>query len=605
MSFHVRITHPDGTQSYQTVDAAEFWVGAGEGDWAVRLALAGLRGRLARLRVRSGAVEVCAEPGLPIQAASGRVGQRFVPLLEGERLSIGDHGLEFRWDDQEPEFASYATEELGAAAADEELAQWFESSMALADRLEGVREFDELAAVSLEAVLATTAADRCFVQMDIEGEEPREWFLSRKGGSQAFGVSRSLVERVRREEGVVFVPRSASDPAVAGLSSVRREGISASLVVPLRALGRSVGVLYADCIESQRSLGPADFQKAALLGRMLAGAIGNRRLVRSVLEGDPTLPDALRSRSPACKDMIEKARLFAPTDYTILIRGETGSGKEVMARALHDISSRATRSFVAVNSAAIADQLMESELFGHVKGSFTGAVGDREGFFVAAQGGTLFLDEIGDMNLDLQAKILRALETREVTPVGGTSSVRVDVRILAATHRDLEDMVRQGTFREDLYYRLRELEIRLPPLRERSEDILDFAERFLAEAAAELGLGGEPRFASDARSKMLEHEWRGNIRELKHAIRTACLRAAGGEVRTEHLELMARSTMDAAPDRPAPQPDGTWKEHLDDQERDALKLTLEQAGGNLTKAAMLFGLPRTTYRERLLKHGLL
>ena len=608
MSFLVRIREADAAAQFVEVDTASFWIGAGPGSGAVELAVPELRGPLVEVRGSPAAIEVRAEPGLPIEveAAGCRIGARYEPILEGEPLRVGTFWIDVQWRESEPVLTSLDTAALVPHSSSEDLAQWFESLMALADRLDGVRDLDELVCTTLEAVLKTTGADRCYVAIDSVGEEPGEWFQSHVGGNQEFGVSRSLIKRVRSSEGVVFVPESSSDPEVAGLLSVRREGISSSLAVPLRALGGSVGVLYADCIEPGRSLRPADFQKAALLGRMLAGAIGNRKLVRSVLDRD--LPLALRSRSPACKDMIEQARLFAPTDYTILIRGETGAGKEVMARGLHELSNRASGPFVAVNCAAIPTQLMESELFGHVKGSFTGAVTDREGFFVAAQKGTLFLDEIGDMEIDLQAKILRALEAREVTPVGGSKNVPVDVRILAATHRDLEGMVEAGDFREDLYYRLRELEVRIPPLRERPEDILQLAEQFVAEAAAELSVRS-PSLAPDAVRLILEHSWKGNVRELRHAVRTALLRARTGELRAEHLELaqsrVTASSSDTSSTEPQEDDSTSWKERLDEQEREALRRTLEQAGGNLTKAAAAFGLARTTYRERLLRFGLL
>ncbi|MFQ5504818.1 MAG: sigma 54-interacting transcriptional regulator [Planctomycetota bacterium] len=603
MAYDVLLSDPRGPDVRKTVSEEEFWIGAGSGDWAFGLPVDGIRGPLVEVRHGAEGVEVRAEPGLPVsvRTVAGELGTRFEPLLEGEDLWVGDLRVAIRWTPVEPKLRGFDTAFLKEASSSSELLDWFESFMSLADHMDGVRDVEDLAEVSLRAVLETTGADRVFLQLDCEGEAPREWFRSRRGGTAPFGVSRSTVARVRTQEGVVFVPESSADPVVAGLVSVRREGISSSLAVPLRALGRSVGVLYADCVEPGSSLKTGDFRVAAVLGRMLASAVGNRNLMHSVIGGDSELPEALQTRSPAYRDVVEKARLFAPTDYKILIRGETGSGKDELARALHRISERAKGPFIAVNSAAIPAQLMESQLFGHVKGSFTGATSDREGFFVAADRGTLFLDEIGDMEPDLQSKILRVLETREVTPVGGTKSRQVDVRILAATHQNLEQMVEEKTFREDLYYRLKELEIRIPPLRQRPEDILSLAEGFLEEAASELPFGGRPRLHAEAARFLMEHPWRGNVRELRHAIRTALLRAGGEELLEEHFELLPSEEKEDDHMADA----ANWRERLELTERKALQETLDQAGGNLTKAAKLFGLPRTTYREKLLKHGLL
>ncbi len=633
MVFFLRIQRSGDEPRFERVEASSFWLIASSALRSlddVGIEVEGVRGRLVEFVEVDSVPSVRAEPGLPVHVATaaGEVGARFEPLLDGEGLVVGPYRIDVRIVDDgvaadaggseqersEPRIRPVAT--VADLQASSDLGSWFDALMALADRLDGIREVEELAHVVLEGVLESTGADRAFVLVETPGEEPREWFRSRQGGERPFGVSRSLVARVRREHGVVFVPESASDPSVSGLLSVRREGISSSLAVPLRALGANVGVLYADCIEAGSSLRAEDFQKAALLGRMFASAVGSRALVRSVLEDGAELPPGLQSASPACRRLMENARLFAPTDYTILIRGETGAGKEVTARALHAISRRANGPFVPVNCAAIPAQLMESELFGHVKGSFTGADVDRAGFFVAADGGTLFLDEIGDMERELQAKMLRVLETKEVTPVGGTKARRVDVRILAATHRDLEAMVREDAFREDLYFRLRELELNIPALRERREDIARFAEAFAVEAARELSLQ-KPHLSAEFLQVLAEHPWRGNVRELRAAMRTAVLRAQGAPLEARHLELRQREAVVAEPAHekngapvdgasgPGPVDGKTWKEELDERERAALKATLEQAGGNLTKAAMLFGLARTTYRERLIRHGLL
>ena len=351
-----------------------------------------------------------------------------------------------------------------------------------------------------------------------------------------------------------------------------------------------------------------DVQRLAFIGRLLASALGNRALVSSLVKAAPAmdaaLHPALQTKSPACAEMVERVKLYAPADYTVLIRGETGTGKEVTARCLHDLSRRKKGPFVAVNCAAIPEQLMESILFGHEKGAFTGATETRGGHFVEADGGTLFLDEIGDMAPDLQAKILRCLQDRIVVPVGSRRKVTVDVRIMAATHRNLEKMAEAGQFREDLYYRLRELEIVLPSLRERPEDVLGLCNRFLGEAARDLGMESVPELAAATLDHLSRLPWRGNIRELRHVIKGAALRAGGAPILVSHLDA-APTQMEHAGEGAMLDPNMTWKERLEATEKEALEQTLLEASGNLTRGAELFGVPRTTYREKLVKNGLL
>jgi transcriptional regulator with GAF, ATPase, and Fis domain len=414
----------------------------------------------------------------------------------------------------------------------------------------------------------------------------------------------------------VHVPVAASDPVARTFHSVRSEGISSAVALPIQALGKTLGVVYADCTRQGAMLSAEDLQRMAFCSRMLASALGNRVLVSSLLDRDRdgARPShwALATRSPACAEMVKRVELYAPADYTVLLRGETGSGKEVIARALHDLSRRRHGPFVPVNCAAIPEQLMESMLFGHEKGAFTGAMQARRGHFEEAHGGTILLDEIGDMAIELQAKILRVLQDRVVSPIGGRRQIRVDVRILAATHQDLERMVREGRFREDLYYRLRELEIVLPPLRERREDIPMLAARFAEQAGEELGFAAAPQFGQEAMAALVVAPWRGNVRELQHVVKGAALRAGGDTIRVEHLELRNALAPAAAPAAPAGPVElaevaasTTWKERLEAQEKAALQATLAEAGGNLTRGAELFGVPRTTYREKLVRHGLL
>ncbi|MBK8979461.1 MAG: sigma-54-dependent Fis family transcriptional regulator [Planctomycetes bacterium] len=628
MAVHVEITDRGGVRS-ATVDADSFWIGTTP-TCAVQLDVPDVYARIVELRVvRGGAqLEIRAEPGLPfpVRCATGNVGARFQTVLDGDVINAGPAMLRLRVVAAGAADATVEEIDLGRVTSPgAPVGPWYETFMQVADHLEGLRDPRQMVRTAMQAVLGATSADRVYLSLepDVLGPGGGEQFHLGADGSEApFRVSSSLVDRVREAGRVVHVPVAAADPIASRFVSVQREGISSGIALPLTALGRRLGVLYADCVRPGAVLSAEDLQRVAFVARLLASALGNRTLVatlarRDVFAAGQAEHPALRTRSPNCEEMVARVRLYAPTDYTVLLRGETGTGKEVLARAIHDLSRRSDGPFVPVNCAAIPEQLMESMLFGHEKGAFTGALQSREGHFQEAHGGTLFLDEIGDMALDLQAKILRVLQDREVTPVGATRRVRVDVRIVAATHQDLESMVGERRFREDLYYRLRELEIVLPPLRARLEDLLPLTALFLEEAADELGLDEPPELSSEALEDMRRRTWRGNIRELRHLVKGAALRAGGKVIRIDHLDAApGRSVVAAAlPVGPAlaveeplgalPVSGATWKERLELQERAALEETLRQAGGNLTKAARLFGVPRTTYREKLVKAGLL
>ncbi|NNL66256.1 MAG: sigma-54-dependent Fis family transcriptional regulator, partial [Myxococcales bacterium] len=257
-----------------------------------------------------------------------------------------------------------------------------------------------------------------------------------------------------------------------------------------------------------------------------------REVSRRVVPGE-----RLVGKSPELLEIFKTVGRVAPRDVAVLVTGESGTGKELVARAIHAASARAERPFVAVNTAAIPRDLLESELFGHERGAFTGAIEAREGRFREAEGGTLFLDEIGDMPPDLQAKLLRVLQSGEVTPVGGRSHKTVDVRILAATHRDLDAAVAEDRFREDLLYRLRVVPLHIPPLRERREDIPVLADHFLHRYAEELS--AKPRFLSnEALARLTRHDWPGNVRELENAIKRALVLASGDVLGSDDFNFL-------------------------------------------------------------------
>ncbi len=305
--------------------------------------------------------------------------------------------------------------------------------------------------------------------------------------------------------------------------------------------------------------------------------------------------------SDAMRSVFTAVRQVAPTDTTVLIQGETGTGKELLARAVHDLSPRAGRPFVPVNCAGLAEGVLESELFGHVRGSFTGAVADREGLFAAAEGGTLFLDEVGDVSLALQQRLLRVLQEREVTPVGSTRPRAVDVRVVAATHRDLEAEVRTGRFRDDLFYRLDVFRIQAPPLRSRRADIPLLIEAALARLRARSSGTEGASFSPLAMRLMRAHDWPGNVRELFAVVESATIRAGGPRIEAQHLPSAIRDPDGAAPSHPR---ETRYQGSTVDDERAAIEAALVEADGSRARAAEILGMSRTTLWRRMRDFGL-
>ena len=309
--------------------------------------------------------------------------------------------------------------------------------------------------------------------------------------------------------------------------------------------------------------------------------------------------DRIIGQSPAMRRVFETIDRVADADVTVLIRGESGTGKELVANALHWRSPRRTKPMIAMNCAALGRELVESELFGHERGAFTGALARREGKFEAADGGTLFLDEVGDMPLETQAKLLRASQEKEFQRVGGNQSIRVDVRLLAATNHDLEAAVHAGRFREDLYYRLRVVEIQIPPLHERQEDIPALIDYFLADAAERFKRAPKP-LAPEALHACLTHPWKGNVRELRSAVEQALLLSAGPE-------LTAADLLGATNHAPA-LPPTTFRDAKEQAvqgfERDFLLQALRRHGGNITKAAEEVGMYRQNFQQKMRELGI-
>ena len=296
-------------------------------------------------------------------------------------------------------------------------------------------------------------------------------------------------------------------------------------------------------------------------------------------------------------EVLKLAEQVAPTDSTVLIQGESGTGKEVIARYIHNLSERADGPFLSINCGALPETLLESELFGHVKGSFTGAVRDKQGLFAAARGGTFFMDEVGEMPPSLQIKLLRVLQEREVIPVGATEPIPVDVRIIAATNRDLEEEVRRGNFRADLFYRLNVIALELPALRDRKEDLLQLMENFLQDLAAERG-SAPKALSAEAMDAVMVYDWPGNVRELQNALEHAVVLTRGELIDPGALpeRITRRKKEPLVADRVQPNP------ALEVVERAYIMWVLQAEGGNKTRAAEVLGIDPSTLDRKLSRY---
>ena len=427
---------------------------------------------------------------------------------------------------------------------------------------------------------------------------------------------------------VVFVPNVKDDDRWFDASRVHEAPLRSVFMVPLMSGGEALGVvgLDAPCFDADCPPGDADIARLEALAAQAAIAITNARLysaseedrrrLRSLLQEQHRLRSHVThleehvkvtgafkeivGQSSTLKEAVNQAALAAPGDTTILLLGETGSGKELLARFVHERSSRSTGPFVAVNCAALPEALVESELFGHEKGSFTGAIARKPGKFEIAHQGTVFLDEIGDLPREAQAKLLRVLQERQVQRVGSTHSIDVDVRVVAATNQDLESEIVKGQFRQDLYYRLSVFPIRVPPLRERREDIPELARYFAMHFSTKLRKGIE-HVTPAALERLQSYEWPGNIRELQNVMERAVILTAGTEVDADAIQIGTQSrSLPFVSSR-------TDTVTLAEAERRAILTALEAAHGRISGrsgAADLLAMKPTTLHAKMKKLGI-
>ncbi|MFI5088679.1 MAG: sigma 54-interacting transcriptional regulator [Terriglobales bacterium] len=458
--------------------------------------------------------------------------------------------------------------------------------------LSSVRDVATLQQKVLDAVFEVAPADRAAVLLVEEGSEEFSSILGRyrnAGPEQPIQASQTILNEVMRENVAVLSNDVIEDATYRAADSLASPNVRSVLAAPMEAQGKLVGVIYLDASSAGVHFDAGLLQLVLALGNIAGLAMenarhlewlgGENRRLRQELSAD----HGMIGESQAMRAVLEFISRVAGRESTVLVWGESGTGKELVARAIHANSGRANKPFVAINCAAITETLLESELFGHEKGSFTGAVSQKKGKLEVADGGTVFLDEVGELAVPLQAKLLRVLQEREFERVGGTRSIKVDIRVIAATNRDLKEASRAGSFRQDLYYRLNVVSVRMPALRERKEDIPLLA-NFFALRFGEKVKRRVAGISAKARACLLRYEWPGNVRELENAIERAVVLGSTELILVEDLpEALVEETTTEG------EPITALHEGLREAKKALIERAIEQAGGNYTEAAGILG----------------
>ncbi len=521
----------------------------------------------------------------------------------GQSFAVGETVIEIR-----PETAPVATSTPRTPARKDKRERIFALGTLheFSRRLLGGYDLPRLLDALLDAIIEVTGADKGFLILIEDGELHIQ--SARNLDQQTIDdavsrVSDSIIAKVVRDREPIIVSDAMRDEAFSASESVVNLKLCSVMCVPLLHKGDLMGLIYVGNDSIVDLFEPEDLEILTIFAAQASLILANALLVNDLTRETESLRRALEDKRfgeiigacDAMRDVFRKIEKVAGTDISVLITGETGTGKELVAREIHRRSPRAEGPFVAINCGAIPETLLESELFGHVRGAFTGAVSNREGRFQAAHGGTLFLDEIGELPPQLQVKLLRAIQEKTVTRVGDVRAQSVDIRILAATNRDLKEEIRAGRFREDLYYRLNVITLHLPPLRERGDDVLVIARYLLETFAAEHG--SKVRTFSPAALKAIRrYTWPGNIRQLENRLRKAVVLAEGSAVTPEDLDLDEGSFEALQP----------LQQALEAFKAEYINRALERNGGNRTKTARDLGVdPRTIFRhlERMNSDG--
>ena len=414
--------------------------------------------------------------------------------------------------------------------------------------------------------------------------------VENKSEEDIHDLSSSLLARVRESNSTIIIDNIHNDGSFSGNASIHRMGVKALACFPLVIRKKMIGFLYLGSDTPQGLFDPHTIRTIEIILGQAALTLENFLKIEKLQKEKILLEEKLFDTkiigtSPAMQDLFQKIERIAPLDLTILILGETGTGKEMVAREIHKRSLRGDKPFIAINCGAIPENLLESILFGHKKGAFTGAVADKMGKFEAAHGGTIFLDEIAEMPLHLQVKLLRVLQEKVVERVGDLKEQKTDVRVIAATHQILEEMIKKGVFREDLYYRLNEIYLSIPPLRERAGDIVLLAKHFIDKYKGILGTG-EKILTEKSLEKILNYPWPGNIRELENIIKRTLVFSNSEEINENHLDI-GESSPTLLP----------LKEAKEKFMRDYVQKVLALQNGNKEKTSKILGISvRTLFR---------
>jgi len=462
----------------------------------------------------------------------------------------------------------------------------------IATGIGGIRDQESLQWQLLGFIFDVVPAERGAVLLFDATEE----FSSAVGWDRVQGpahpvrVSRTVVQRIRRDGVGLVVSDVSGDTTLAHVQTLAELHVNSVLCVPLLVSGKVVGAIYLDSKSATRHFDEGHLQVMTAVAGIASLALDNVRHWEQLqqenqqLRAEVNLEHDMLGVSQRMREVFEFIRRVAPTDSTVLIEGESGTGKEMVARAIHRNSSRAERPFVAINCAAIAETLLESELFGHEKGAFTGAVSQKKGKMEVADGGTLFLDEVSELAPSLQAKLLRVLQEREFERVGGIRPLKLDIRLIAATNRVLREEVQNGTFRKDLYYRLNVVSVTMPALRDRREDIPLLADHFIAKASRKCKTRMKPLSAA-ASAFLIAYDWPGNVRELENAIERAMVLGSAESILHDDLPeavLEAGSPLTASTAKYL----GTIK----DTKKQLILQALQQANGGYIEAAKALGM---------------